>query len=289
MYIDTIGAEGTAIVVARAGRNLRPNGNRVALIGTSLSSFYRDATAVYPPHRFPSWPNRLRWESNGRVISVGYFSVPGATTRQMHDTRLPQVLAMSPLPAACFVECGANDAAGGASETFKTLVTAVVDKLQATGVVPILVLSPPRGEAESSGSAAQVRTGAQNEWRIAFADRRGLLTFGAYSALVDITGGIAAAYTIGDTTHFNEAGYAHIAAAATEQGIPVYFPATRGHRCHSKADPSDLWTGRRVFNGSATNGLGLAGRASPTHQDCRAPRLQWIAGRFHPLRRHDQR
>ena len=275
---------GAVIVAARAGRNLRPNGNRVAFIGTSLSSLYRDANAVYPPHRFPSWPNRLCWESGGRMINAGYFAVPGATTQQIHDTQIPQVLAMSPLPAACYIECGANDAAAGASATFKALVTSMVDQLQAVGIVPILVLSPHRGEAGSSGSTVQIGTGAQNEWRIAFADRRGLLTFDAYSAIVDITGGIAAAYTIGDTTHLNEAGYARIAAAAAEQGLPGYFPAPRGRRGRSKADPSDLWAGRGVFNGSAQFWAGLKTGTSEMTLGLASPAVgedvsgQWLTG-----------
>lgn len=270
----------------RFDRLLRPNGSRVAFIGTSLSSLYSDATSVYPPHKFPSWPNRLCWESNGKLLNVGYFAVPGATTQQIHDSQLPSVLALDPKPAACFIECGANEAGSGATTTFKNLVIDMVAQLRAAGIVPILVLSPPRGEVGSSGSSNAIGIAAQNEWRSRYAEKNGILTIDAYAPIVDVTGGIAAAYTASDTTHLNEAGYAKVASdAATRQKVYDLFPFSRPIRGRSKVDAQDLWTGRCVFTGSsAPNWTGLAGGTSTMTLTFATPTTdedvpgQWLIG-----------
>lgn len=239
-------------VRATYGRGLRPTGNLVAMIGTSLDVNAYAGQTTFVPTESPGWFNRLCHLSGGRIQKWGHLAVPGATTQQIHDLQLPQVLALNPRPHACIVGCGPNEAAAGPTTGWKALVTDICNQLRDAGIVPILKLEPPRGAQGSGNIADAVGTQQMNRWKQFYAAQQGIPTVDAYTPIAHVTGGITTAYNSGDGVHLTEAGYLALATdVVTRQKLPDLFPNPGLVTVKDLQDSTDILGGAGIFNGGA--------------------------------------
>lgn len=243
-------------------RSVRPSGPLLAVIGTSLETL-SGASAVYYPHEEASWPNLVVWMSDGRIIKHGFFSVPGATTQQILENQLPQVLALDPRPNACAVGCGPNESALGASPEWIARVETICTILRSEGIDPLLKLEPARGAAGAAPTAEVVGTHAQNAWKRAYAAKEGIVLIDAFTPTVDVTGGIVAAYDAdANHVHLSPAGNLALATDIIQrQRLHERFPPVAPRIAQSKRDPQDILGGSGVFNGSST-GWSVAGTSA---------------------------
>lgn len=256
-------AESTELSTAFAGmRAVRPTGPLLAVIGTSLETL-SGASSVYYPHEEASYANLLVWLSDGRLIKHGFFSVPGATTQQIHDLQLPQVLALDPKPNACIVGCGPNEAAAGATSGWQALVQDICNQLRTAGIAPVLKIEPPRGAQGAAASPESIGTDQQNAWKREYAAREGLLVIDAFTPIVHVSGGITSAYSAdSNNVHLSPAGNRALADdILTRQKLLDAFPAPRPRIAQSKRDSRDLLAGAGVFSGSST-GWSVAGTSA---------------------------
>lgn len=263
--LDQIPVPSTTDMTTRFGRSLRPGHNGAVVTGDSLSD-YGGTNAINTggsgAYGGPTWFNRLCMISGQRIQRMGTFALAGSTTQQWHDTQIPQVLAMSPRPAACFIQIGTNDAGVNFNPvTWGALIADGVQQLLAAGILPILCLTPPRGlPGAPTGINISKSVKQQHLWILRYTAKNGLPVLDNYSPVAQLSGGIRSGFN-SDQTHMNEQGYRLQALDAyTRQEIHKLFPPARLLTTKDKGDFLDLLAGKGLMQ--ATTDWPLTGTAA---------------------------
>lgn len=132
---------------------LRQYGGMVVALGDSITNNYgsgqsQTGTTSYQPDNHYSLALALAGQS---PLWLGAFSAGGYTLEQIRDTFVPQVLAMTPVPAAALILGGTNNAGAASGVGFVTsaaiaVVQQICQSLATKAIVPILATIPPRGD-----------------------------------------------------------------------------------------------------------------------------------------------
>ena len=136
--------------------------------------------------------------SKGAFFAAQVKSNPGQTSAYILANIDAQIINASPKPTACVILCGANDAQAQLPlATYKANVTAMVDKLRAANIVPVLGTVPPNNNDTYHGF---IRT--YNAWLMRYAEANKIALVDFYTLLVDpATGDWKTAYDSGDGLH----------------------------------------------------------------------------------------
>jgi lysophospholipase L1-like esterase len=95
--------------------------------------------------------------SGARTLHRGSTATGGFTLKQIRDTHLPVVVAMTPKPAACIVLGGTNNVGASASFVLADAIAVlaqIYDGLEAAGIRPIACTIPPRGDSATVNALA---------------------------------------------------------------------------------------------------------------------------------------
>ena len=167
---------------------------------------------------------------------------------EIRDTHLPQVLAANPRPAACGIMAGTNDCWSGSGANFNltastTAYLDIITQLRAAGICPIIFLIPPN----ATSTLAQRNTLQWNARLRAIGEKYGVAVADNFSPVINpTTGGIAAAYLLGDGlgVHLNLVGRRVIAESLIAKGLPNLFPPAPQLTGKSSTDPLNLLAGQ---------------------------------------------
>lgn len=257
-------------VATRADAPLRrPARNTVTIIGDSIAEWGSQGYQ-FAPLMGDQYMNHISVETFGRVRFAGQYAVKGGTTlTTIRATLLPMVLATSPLPGACIISGGTNDA-GNVDTTFSLPYSAgalkgMVAALDRAGIMPILVTIPPREDGFS------VNATAWNTWIKRFAGVNGWPLIDIEGAVTQADGTFIPAYKF-NTIHPNTVGHRAVALKAISDGIADIFPPNGGYlTSRSTADLSTMFNNGTLNEGMFTvdtnadgvaNGLALTGTAT---------------------------
>ena len=131
---------GNAGPAAISGNLRRAVRNTIAAVGDSIIAL--GSYGEYQPWLSTSCYYQLPIMTHQRIrYGAGMFAVSGSLIQAAHDTQLPNVLAMNPLPGACILGVNTGSIANDSSYSFTTsvsLVKSMVASLLAAGVTPIL-------------------------------------------------------------------------------------------------------------------------------------------------------
>lgn len=192
-------AGASRVVTADASGNLYANGSSVsgagivpknlaAALGNSITGRIRPGPSsgydVYGSDGYLSVANALM----GWPFEIaGVFAYSGQTSEYILANGLPQVLAMSPRPATCFVLVGTNDRPAGLTpDQSMANIKAITEALQGAGITPFLATIPPRNDAGTT--TARKRQDNQFNRRLReYARLNNLVLFDFYSVLVNPT------------------------------------------------------------------------------------------------------
>jgi hypothetical protein len=238
--------------------------NTIAAVGDSITAL--GSYGEYQPWLGASCYYQLPIMTHQRIrYGAGMFAVSGSLIQAAHDTQLPNVLAMNPLPGACILCVNTGSIANDPSYSFTTsvsLVKSMVNSLLAAGVVPILWTVTPI----TSGTAytpTQIAASAQqwNAFIRRFAAAQGLPLIDAFTAMAQVDG-TPIAGTMRDTIHPNAVGHRLIAQQALADGLADIFPPNSlVNTSRSTADLSNLFNNGTINYGlftTDTNSDGIA-------------------------------
>lgn len=181
-FVDD-GRSGTPSLSSVSGAGIPKN--TIALLGDSITlnnnpvpsggySVYSSAGYFTVANAMMGWP----WEI------AGVFGYSGQTSAYILQ-QLPNVLALSPLPACCAVLAGTNDRQGGLTPAQSIAnIKATVAGLQAAGITPFIATIPPRSDA---GQTAAMKRADQvfNRHVREYARQQNLVLFDFYRRLVN--------------------------------------------------------------------------------------------------------
>lgn len=163
---------------------LRPVNRMLVTMGDSIAD-----NVNFPGPNSKSWAARACMLTNGEMQWVRSFGVGGATSTDVVEDQLSEVIAMIPRPGFVAIMMGANDT--DVIDTFKANYTAIIDALLAVGIIPICGAVPP-----NSNSGNQLKAHRYNTWLSRECGRRGLPFVNFMEALVDTA--TAGAYASGN-------------------------------------------------------------------------------------------
>jgi lysophospholipase L1-like esterase len=199
--------------------------------------------------------------ATGRIRIPNSYSlgVNGAIISQMISTQLPQLAALNPKPALCFLHFFGNDMAGvGTISDIRTVVAngiALVDAVRSLNITPVVFTC----QTQSAYSALQFNgmAMAHQALREALSTRSGVVLVDVTDLLFDPAGATyqTTASLLADGVHFNANGCAIVGKRAvdalTAQGLLPSFNIT----CRSAADlygSTDNPLGNLLGNGMLT-------------------------------------
>lgn len=191
------------------------------------------------------------------------YAVSGQTSSHVKAVQLPQVLAMSPLPAYAFIDVGHNDiVAGSTAETVFDTVSSVIASLNAVGVKTILSTSGTSTTIAASAVFSANLRRLNSLYKTSGAALAGVAAvIDPYSAVVDYTtGSYSSAYYQADNVHYNPEGARRIAVLCAQQltqlvstlPAPFIFESANGEQLI----PNPRLIGN---NASGANGFALGG------------------------------
>lgn len=144
-----------------------------------------------------------------RIVLAHNAGIGGDTTKNMLARFTTAVLAYD--PAVVTILGGANDmTARIAPEVTLANLGAIVDACKARGMVPILILLPPRSDAASLPGIATL-----NEGIVALGKTKGVAVVDIHTPLAAPDGTYIAKYTI-EGVHFTAAGQAVVASVVAD-------------------------------------------------------------------------
>lgn len=196
-------AEDGSLQVVGSGSAIQP-ASLVAMIGDSNAEHDLDATARAAGYAWPgSFTDRgiLMW---AHVLSGGklrFGNTYGASGTFVGDTIAQADSAIASGAKTCVIISGTNDAGQVAFATTVANYTAVIQKLLAAGVLPVLCTLMPRIDRTDVTANDKI-----NRWLTQTAAVMGLPLVDFYSALSAPTNGAWAAGVNTDTLHVNSAG-----------------------------------------------------------------------------------
>lgn len=236
----------------------RPSGSRWITIGDSITA-NDGANGNYAWNG--AWFSRIAAQSLGRIRKVDAFATGGFTLEQIEATHLPTALAMSPRPDVCIVEGGTNNTGAGTGTLFDFAAARathgrIVNALRAVGIIPVVVLIPPRGDGST---LVQANVAKWNAYVNRYAQDNGLSVLDMFTPLVDpATGGYLAGLTLGDNVHPSRLGDKAIADyALTVTRLQDLTPPSRPLPA-LWTDPTNLIPSGYGLNRVDTNADGIA-------------------------------
>lgn len=181
---------------------------------------------MYPPLLGDMYMNHICVETFQRVRYAGVYATGGYNLGQIQSTLLPYVLALNPLPGACFILGGTNDVAnsGQPAGVFSLSFTAgllrsIVSPLLNAGIVPILVTIPSRTDSTTFNTNAV----KFNQWLRRYASTNGFPLVDMYTAVTATNGVWKSGYNF-DSIHPNELAHKATAQQAISDGLTDIFP-----------------------------------------------------------------
>ena len=267
---STVGAEVFTAADAAAGRGalgaashriMRPNGPRLGVLGDSLQSYgYSSISGSGVAARLPVIFRQVEWLTHGRVRMTNPQQDPGDTMADVLTTQLPALLASTPLPNACVVAIGRNDAGGSFDlDDYLDDHTDIAQQLFAAGVCPIFLTPMPTGAAGSPLSPQDANMRRLGDGLRKLGAVLGVPVFDQYDSLADETGGLKAAVNQGDNTHLTATGYKAVADWLIAQGFADLFPGATTATVKDTANTYDLIGGAGLFKDASPAGFSVAG------------------------------
>lgn len=224
-------------------RHAKPLRNSAVAVGDSITAL------GITPHGYntsANWFAQLGALSQQQVRPVANFSVSSKELWTIKEEQLPLVLAMNPLPGACFIFGGTNNIAATTLANMKTWLIDIIDQLSDAAISPILVTIPPNNTVSTTN---QEKLRQWNTWLSRYAAIQGYSLIDAYTALVDINGQMPDPQLTDDGLHPNITGHRLIAEMAIKHGLQNIFPVNQYPlTVKSSVDMKNLFN-----NGSATN------------------------------------
>lgn len=236
-----------------------PRAGTWAEVGDSITA--RNKALVTGTNRLgyqdTGWGVHMRAFLGQRGHMVGNFAVSGKRADEVLTEQVPQVLALNPLPASCFVMAGTNDLGAGASvATIKTRLTAVYDALNAKGIRVVAGLITPRTAAAAGTPTVKAGILELNNWlRKLTLTRRNFEVIDFYTATTAADGDPATGVMV-DGLHPTAKGAALMGRQAAltfdrllPQDVPLPMPSDPANLC-----VNPLKTGTAGFKGSGVTG-----------------------------------
>lgn len=182
-------------------------------------------------------------------------SYPGETSTQI-AARVSEITGMSVKPRFCLISAGSNDAAGSVSgATYQANMVAIIDALQAAGIRPVLMTTPPRTGVYGLLTEYNLRLRR-------LANLYGLPIIDAYAVLANpATEQYQAAYNSGDGIHPSPAGCKAVASAALSSLVDVL---SRPADLSALASGVNLYPGAAFATDANVDGLADGNSASPS-------------------------
>jgi lysophospholipase L1-like esterase len=180
--------------------NVKSGGNAIVYLGDSITLGATDYSANSLGASFPLYAQLF---SKGRCLMVRNAGIAGNTTTQMlarFDTDVTPYA-----PATVFILGGTNDSGAlVATATYQANIAAIVAKVRAIGARPVLGTIAPN----NAGGTRMTLVRQWNNWLKRYGAANGITVVDFYATLADPTNGqYLSAYSSGDGTHPNEAGY----------------------------------------------------------------------------------
>jgi len=271
-------ADGNATFASQ--RIMRPNGPRLGVIGDSLQAYDNSSVSA---SRIATGGGvimrQVEWLSGGRVKMTNPAQDPGDTIADGIGTQLPAILAASPLPNACLVALGRNDLTDPDAIVigYETICAA----LAAAGVVPLVASLLPTDLTGALNTSNQQHLFKANALLRRFADEHGYPFVDQYPSVLDVAGGISAAYQNGtDATHLSAAGYRAVADRLIADGFLNLFPPARAITVRHTSHPYDVLAGAGLFNVAAPTGFSVAGVGSSVAYETAPVDADGLAGKW---------
>lgn len=197
-------------------------GNKVSILGDSITGSLSPPLPGTSSQSYgPSSPISSLMHACPRVIPWGAFGVSGDNAGDAL-ARIGEVTGLSIKPDYCLVLLGTNDAGQGVPfDTYAANMTAIVERLRAAGIRPILMTVPPVPTTVlGNGETRRGMADGYNAFLIRLAQREGVPILDYRTAVMDTAGDWLAGYS-GDGVHPTNPGYRAMAvelAALIEAG-----------------------------------------------------------------------
>lgn len=265
-FVDAVGVTvrpelGQADVTVLGGlSSARPN--RVVVIGDSETS------------NFSGGPVKIAAQRSAKTLWGGYFATAGLTLQQIHDTHLPTVLALTgwQKPIACAIFGGTNDVganSGGGVGTGFVFATSkathldICTQLVAAGILPLLVMIPPRTDA----TLANTNVRQWNAYITGLGVQKGWPVLNLHDVITKPTDGSWIASGTADNIHLNGFSNRLVATAAAATLASLFPFGQPGYLTVSVGDTQNLLASfGQLFLGAPTGGI--AGNWSGSGTGC---------------------
>lgn len=241
---------GNAGPAAISGNLRRAVRNTIAAVGDSIIAL--GSYGEYQPWLSTSCYYQLPIMTHQRIrYGAGMFAVSGSLIQAAHDTQLPNVLAMNPLPGACILCVNTGSIANDSSYSFTTsvsLVKSMVASLLAAGVMPILWTVTPIIAGTEPSAIVATRTHQWNAWIRRYAALNGFALIDAWTALAQVDG-TPISGSMYDTIHPNAVGHKLIAQQALADGLAdIFAPNSLLNTIRTTDDLSNLFNNGTNLN-----------------------------------------
>jgi lysophospholipase L1-like esterase len=177
--------------------------------------------------------------SGARVPFRGIFATGGYTVQQIRDTHLPQVLALSPRPAAAVVMALTNNLTSPNFVADTAAYLEIIDGLVEVGIEPIIQTIPPRGDSSSANTEAD----KLNRWLRSVAAARGHRLSDLHKAVTDPATTLATfrtGYGQTDGIHLSFLGTKKAGVNALAPVLTAMFPSSAPPVAMSKSQAGNL-------------------------------------------------